>query len=91
MFSASRRACSEISFFVLFLFAICLEDLSDSAYVNYEIGQRSEDTQHLRAIDQRLRVVGARHANIVATRVSDSKMAEMSSLRAPISEPMLDG
>src|SRR5215211_7124537 len=58
MFSAPRCACSEISFLLLFLFAICLEAISERA----------------------LRVTDARHANILAMTLSDSKMAETSLL-----------
>ena len=65
MFSASRPARSEISFLLLFLFAIFPEHLSNSANVNDEISQCSDDSQHFCPVDERLRLADARHASIL--------------------------
>jgi len=41
-----------------------------------DVGKRSDDTEHLFAVNERLRLAHARHANIVAMMPSGSKMAE---------------
>lgn len=54
LFSAARRACSLISFLLLFLFIVLLEQASNCADVDDEIGQRSDDSEHLFPVDQRV-------------------------------------
>jgi hypothetical protein len=65
MFSASRTACSEISFLLLFLFIAFFQMPPDRTYVDDEIGQCSEDTEHLRAVDDRLGRARLRHTGMV--------------------------
>lgn len=66
MFSASRRACSEISFLLLFLFTVSLEYFPDRTYLDDDVGECSDDSQHLLAIDKGLRLVLGDHADIVS-------------------------
>ncbi len=53
-FSASRRACSRISFLLLF-FIVFLEKVANVANLDDEIRKCSDDSEHLRSVDQGLR------------------------------------
>lgn len=64
MFSASRRIRSSSSL-LLFLFAIFLENLSDTAYGDDQIGQCSDDTEHLLTVDQPLHLAAVHHPGIL--------------------------
>jgi phenylpropionate dioxygenase-like ring-hydroxylating dioxygenase large terminal subunit len=72
---------------LLFLFAIFLEKRSNAAYVNNQVCQRSDDTQHLLAVDQRLRLTGGLHANILSMAPSGGKMAETTTPWSWYSDP----
>lgn len=65
MFSASRTACSEISFLLLFLFIAFFQMPPDRTYVDDEIGQCSEDTEHLGAVNDRFGATRLRHTGMV--------------------------
>ena len=65
MFSASWRMRSSSSL-LLFLFAIFLEAFSHRVYVDEQIGQCSEDIEHLVAVDDLLDLAAALHRCIVS-------------------------
>jgi phenylpropionate dioxygenase-like ring-hydroxylating dioxygenase large terminal subunit len=76
MSSPLSSASSEISFLSLFLFVIFLQHSSDLSDFDDQIRQRADDSQHLIAVDQRLRLADARHATIVSVESPTRKMAE---------------
>ncbi len=59
-FSAARRALSLISFLLLFFFVIIVlcEKRSYLTKLDDDVRERSDDSQHLGAIDERLRLRG---------------------------------
>jgi phenylpropionate dioxygenase-like ring-hydroxylating dioxygenase large terminal subunit len=61
---------------LLFLFIVSLEELVKPTQLDNDVGKRSDDTEHLFAVNERLRLAHARHANIVAMMPSGGKMAE---------------
>jgi phenylpropionate dioxygenase-like ring-hydroxylating dioxygenase large terminal subunit len=61
---------------LLFLFIVSLEELVRPTRLDNDVGKRSDDTEHLFAVNERLRLAHARHANIVAMMPSGSKKAE---------------
>jgi phenylpropionate dioxygenase-like ring-hydroxylating dioxygenase large terminal subunit len=62
---------------VFFLFIVSLEELVEPAQLDDDVGECSDDTEHLLAVDQRLGLRGGLHANILSMTPSGSKMAEM--------------
>jgi nitrite reductase/ring-hydroxylating ferredoxin subunit len=61
---------------VLFLFPIVLQRSPNLSKLDDDVGERSDDTEHLLAIDQRFRLADTRHATIVSVIRGGDKMAE---------------
>jgi len=58
--------------FVLFLFIVLVQSVANVVDAHDQIGQRSDDSQHFRAIDHRL--IRFVHERIVASGDSSGKM-----------------